>query len=157
MSAKTTIVEEYTPLELLGPATDAAGRTSVYVKCAFAQRATIIVHVTQAAAATILLTPLQATNEEGGSSKVLSKNVPIWHCDDVVASSTFVRAADGVNFTTDAGQKDKIIVFQIDPEYLDQVNGFEAIGISTGASDATNITSALVQMQQRYRQPIPPE
>jgi hypothetical protein len=45
---------------------------------------------------------------------------------------------------------------QIDPELLDVANSFNAIGISTGASDVANLTSATLLVEQRYAQPIPP-
>ena len=155
MARKIQMVEEIIPIELLNPAADAAGRTSGYLLLTQAQRAWIVVHINQGNAATILLTPLQASDEEGTGSKVLVTKQPIWVNANCAASDTLVRQADGVNFTTDAGVHDKIVVFQIDPEYLDQANGFHAIGISTGASNAANITEAMAYIEQRYAQPAP--
>lgn len=154
---KLTLVEQLTPVSLLAAAADAGGRTSVYISLATCQRATIVCHIYGGNAATILLTPLQASDIEGTGSKVLATNQPIWANLATLVSSVFGRAADGVNYTTDAGTTDKIIVFQIDPEYLDQAHGFDCIGISTGASNAANITEATLFLDQRYAQPVPPE
>lgn len=157
MSAgRETIVEELTPYELLQPAADAAGRTGLYVKLTNGQRATIIFHVAQGNAATILITPLQATDEEGASSKVLTNNCRIWTNTDTATIDQFTRATDAKNYTTDAGTKNKIIVFEIDPDSLDMANSFVAVGLSTGASNAANVTSALVLVQNRFAQPLPP-
>ncbi len=156
MASTNFFPESVTPYELLNPATDAAGRTGLYVSLKYAVRAWVVFHVKQANAATILVTILQATDLEGAGSKVLTNNVPIWANLDTATADTPTRTTDAKNYTTDAGTKNKIVVFQIDPEFLDVVNGFNAIGISTGASDATNLTSALILVEQRYQQAVPP-
>lgn len=155
MARKIQMVEEVLEVELLAPAADAAGRTSGYLNLAQAQRATLRVHIGQGNAATILLSILQATDEEGTGSKAISVNVPIWANVNTAASDQQVRQSDGVTYTTDAGLHNKIVTFQIDPEYLDQANGFNSIGISTGASNAANITEASALIEQRYAQPVP--
>ena len=153
---KIQFVEQLGIYEVLDPATDAAGRTGLYTKITNGQRATIVVHIQQGNAATILLTPLQATDEEGTSSKVLTNNVPIWTILDTATVDQFTRQTDAKNYTTDAATKNKIVVFQIDPEYLDVANNFVAIGLSTGASNVANVTEALVYIEERYAQPQPP-
>lgn len=157
MPGSIQLVEQLTPYELLDPATDAAGRGGLYVKLNYGHRATIIFTVQQGSASTILLTPKQATDEEGASAKVLTNNCRIWSNLDTTATGTLTRRADAKNYTTDAGTKNKIVVFQIDAEELDVANGFMAIGLTTGASSASNLTQAIVLVEQRYAQPIPPE
>lgn len=128
---------------LLAPAADAAGRTSgVYPTMKGAHRASIIFKVNQGNAATVLVTPLQASAVAGTGSKALSANVPIYTKLDVAASDVWVRQTDAKNYTTDAGVKVKYVRFDIDPSALDMANGFDCIGVSTGASNAANITSA---------------
>ena len=85
----------------------------------------------------------QATTIAGAGAKVLANAVPIWANLDTVAAEALVRATDAVNYTTDAGVKNKIIVFEIDPGRLDVAGGFDCINISTGASAAGNITQAM--------------
>jgi hypothetical protein len=126
---------------LLAPAADAAGRTGIYKSLKNAHRASIIFHVNQGNAATILVTPLQASAVAGTGSKALSADCPIYvKLDD--AAGAWVRATDAKNYTTDAGVKVKYVRFDIDPSKLDLANGFDCISVSTGASNAANITSA---------------
>jgi hypothetical protein len=127
----------------LAPAADAGGRTGTYVTLKNAHKAFIIVQITQGNAATVALTPFQAKNVAALSEKVLSNVVAIYANLDTGASDLLVRATDAVNYTTDAGVKNKMIVFEIDPGSLDTNNGFDCITIKTGASNAGNITSAL--------------
>jgi hypothetical protein len=47
--------------------------------------------------------------------------------------------------------KRKVVIFSIDPAALDVANGFDCVRAVTGASNAANITSALVLMQSRYQ------
>lgn len=130
-------------VNLLAPAADAAGRTSaIYVTMKGAHGASIYFKVNQGAANTILVTPLQASKVDGTGSKALSINVPIYVNLDTAAGNVWVRATDAKNYTTDAGVKIKQVRFDIDPDALDIAGGFDCIGISTGASNASNITSA---------------
>jgi hypothetical protein len=59
-------------------------------------------------------------------------------------------------YTTDAAVKNKVVIFQIDPAALDQANGFDCIAVSTGASNAANITSAMLIGTPRYAGPAQP-
>jgi hypothetical protein len=129
--------------DALAPATDAAGRTSLYISLKNYHKAYLVVHITQGNAATILLTPLQATAIAGTGSKVLANAVPIWANLDTVAAEALVKATDAVNYTTDAGVKNKIVVFEIDPAKLDVAGGFDCVAVSTGASNVANITQAM--------------
>lgn len=143
-------------VNLLAPAADAAGRTSAYVTMKGAHGASIYVHINQGNAATILLTPLQASAVAGTGSKALSANVPIYVNLDTAAGNVWVRATDAKNYTTDAGVKIKQIRFDIDPDALDLANGFDCIGISTGASNAANITAASIVLGPlRYADDVP--
>jgi hypothetical protein len=145
------IPETCFPVDLLAPATDSAGRTSgVYVSLKNAHRAFIVVYITQGAANTILLSPVQATVVAGTDSKVLANVLQIWSNLDVAAAQTFTKRTAAVNYTTDAGVKNKIVVFQVDPAQMDDANGFDCIGLTTGASSASNITSALLFIEPRY-------
>jgi hypothetical protein len=154
---KFNIPEHAKLVNLLAPAADSAGRTGAYISMKNASRCYLIVHMTQGNAATVLLTPLQATAVAGTSSKVLAKTVPIWANLDTAASDALVRATDAVNYTTDAGVKLKQVVFQIDGSALDADNSFDCIGISTGASNAANITAVqALLVGERYQQVTPP-
>lgn len=139
--SKMTLPQVIKITEALPPAADAAGRTAAsavslknygkcYIKC----------HITQGNAATVLLTPMQATAVAKTGGKVLANAVPIWANLDTAATDTLVRQADAVNYTTDAGVKNKHVIFEIDPALLDVAGGFDCIYVTTGASNAANIT-----------------
>jgi hypothetical protein len=153
---RTTLVQQNKLTECLAPAADAAGRTGDYIDVSGCRKAYIICHITQGNAATILLSPLQATSAAAAGSKVLANVVAIWSNLDTAASDTLVRRTDAVNYTTDAGVKNKIVVFEIDTSLLDINNGFKYISMSTGASNAANITQAMFQLaDMRFEQPTP--
>jgi len=153
---KFQIPENGRVIPLLKPAADAAGRTSRYVSLRDCTRCTIVVYVDQANAATIALTPKQATAVAGTGAKNLAKNVQIWAALDVATTEVPARATDGTSYTTDAGVKEKIVVFEIDTAALDVDGGFDCIAIATGASNVANITSAFAVLSGvRYQQAAP--
>lgn len=156
MASQFTLPEEAKIVNLLAPAADAAGRTSAYVSLKNAHKAFIVVHMTQGNAATVLLSPLQASAVAGTGSKA-GPTTRIWANLDTAASDALARATDAATYTTDAGVKLKIVVFEIDPAALDVANGFDCIGISTGASNAANITAAVAYLTPlRYPAASPP-
>lgn len=156
MSSNIFVPESVLPVHLLEPKADAAGRTSVYLSLKNAVKAWIVCYIDQANAATILLTPLQATAVAGTASKVLTAVARVWADLDCADSNVIARATNAANYTTDAGVKKKIVVFEIDRlKSLDVEGGFDCIGISTGASNAANITSALLVVQLSHQSTTP--
>lgn len=143
-------------VNLLAPAADAAGRTSAYVSLKHAIKAWILVHINQGNAATILLSLLQATAVAGTGSKVLTAPGPIWSNLNTATGDALVARTPGVNVTTDAGVALKQVLFEIDAVNLDIAGGFDCIGISTGASNAANITAAQLIAAVRYPSATPP-
>ena len=160
MAKNFRLWEQAQVISLLKPAADAAGRTSAYVSVANAHKAYILAYITQGNAATILLTPLQATSAAGAGSKALTAVAPIAvDLDtDTVPSDILSLATAAANYTTDAGTKTKIVLFEIDPiESMDVNNNFNHLAVSTGASNAANITSALLILTPiRFQQLNPP-
>lgn len=157
MSSPLISLPEQTKIvNLLAPAADAAGRTSAYVSLKHALKAWIKVHINQGNAATILLSLLQASAVAGTGSKVFTNAQKIWSNLDTAASDTLVARTAAVNYTTDAGVKLKQVIFEIDPAALDLAGGFDCVGISTGASNAANITAAEIIIATRYPSATPP-
>ena len=150
------IPEVFKVVEAMPNATDAAGRTGRYVSLKNATCCYVELAITQGNAATIALSIEQATAVAGTGTKVLATAVPIWSNLDTAATDTLVRRTDAVNITTDAGVKNKIVIFQIDPATLDAVNGFDCVTVKTGASNVANITGARYWIQNRYQQATPP-
>jgi len=147
--ARPNIPEGQTPYILLNPSADAAGRTSAYISLKNAVRAWIEVVINQGNAATILLSPLQATAVAGTGSKAI--NAARIAAKLTVAATSFTVPAEAATYTTDAGVDSKIVIFEIDPaKVFDVANNFDCIAVSTGASNAANITSAMLRVQHKY-------
>lgn len=143
-------------VKLLACAADAAGRTSsTYASLRNCEKAWVVCEVNQGNAATVLLSILQGNTDAGGGSKAISNAVPIWLVNDTslaTGSDAMVAQSAGTTFTTDATTKDKLVIFEITPEIaLDVANGFNHIGVSTGASNAANITSVGIIIWQSYQ------
>lgn len=156
MARQFSLPQIIPPVELLNPAADAGGRTSGYVSLKNVDKAWIICHITQGNAATIALTPLQATDVSGTSSKVITAT-QIWTDLDEAASDLLTKQTNAANYTTDAGVKHKVVIFEISPQdCMDMANNFDCIAIQTGASNAANITEAMIYGLMRYQQAQPP-
>jgi hypothetical protein len=151
------LAEKAKIVEALAPATDAAGRTGDYVSLKNYAKAYILVHITQGNAATVALTPKQASAVAGTGVKVLTSAVRIHANLDTATSDALVEATAAVNYTTDAAVKNKIVLFEIDPSSLDVANGFDCITVTTGASNVANITQAhYILVGSRFAQATPP-
>lgn len=153
---KMSFPQEFKVVEAMPLATDAAGRTSDYVSLKNVEKAWIVISITQGNAATIALTPKQASAVAGTGVKNLTNSVPIWANLDTAASDTLVKQTDAANYTTDAGVKNKQVIFEIDPRHLDVEGGFDCIAFTTGASNVANLTGAVFVLQMKYQQSTPP-
>jgi hypothetical protein len=87
----------------------------------------------------------------GTGAKALAKAVPIWANLDCATSDLPTRQTDAVAFTTDAGVKHKIVVFEIPAEALDVAGGFNCIQVNAATSNAANIVAAqYIVSKRRY-------
>lgn len=150
-----TLAQHCNVVSLLAPAADAAGRTGAYASMKNVHRAHVIAFIKQGNAATVTVSLLQASAVAGTGSKA-GPAVPIWSNQDAAADAFTRVAADAASFETSAALKDKIVIFDVDPAKLDINNGFDCIGVSTGASNAANITSVLLIAVNAYGQASPP-
>jgi hypothetical protein len=156
MSLARSIIQQAPPVEVLNPATDAAGRTGKWINARMAAKFAIIVHIAQGNAATILLSVLQGTSNSGASSKA-GPSVKIATNLDTAAADAFTAQTDAATYTTDAGVKNKIVILELDPSTLDINNGFDHFTISTGASNVANLTQAeVIPLGLRYQGATPP-
>jgi hypothetical protein len=156
MARQFSMPAQIPPVSLLAAAADAAGRTSSYRSLKNALKAYVVAEVNQGNAATVQLSILQAKDVSGTSSKAVT-NVPIWLVNDTSVSDALIAQAAAASFTTDATLKDKLVVFEIEPEAcLDVANGFRSIAISTGASNASNVTRAELFVLGAYQGAAPP-
>jgi len=147
------IPQDAVPFSLLPPAADAAGRTSVYKSLKGAVKAWIVVYINQGAANTVLLSPMQALNVSAGSAiacracRIYSKLT--------AATVDFTQDTEATTYTTDAGTDAKVIIFEIDPNKSltpEHATGvYDCVAVSTGASAAANITSAMLWIQPKHQ------
>lgn len=145
------LIENMSIIEAIAPATGAADLSGDYISMKNAEHVTVLVHITQGNAAVVPITINQAKTVAGGSAKVLEKAVPIWLTADCAASDIPARQTDDVDFTTDATLKHKIVAFEIPAEALDVDNGFTAIQVVAGGSNAANIIAAqYIVTKRRY-------
>ena len=151
---RITFPESFKIVEAIPNQTAAAGADGDYVSLKNAVRAWIVVNLTQGNAATVALTVEKATAVAGTGSVAITTAVPIWSNLDTAASDTLVRRTDAVAYTTDAGVKNKQVIFQIDPRTLGE--GFTCICVKAGASNAANILGAQYILQTTYPSATPP-
>ena len=168
MARQFRLWEQGHVVNMLAPAADAAGRTSPYYSMFNAHKAYLVCMVNQGNAAQVTFTPLQAQDDVGTNSKALTSNAPIVANLNTSASDVLAVATAAANYQTDAGTNDKIVIFEIEPQEVMDINsltlnansepqGFNHIAIQTSASNAANITSVLlVQIPLRYAQTLPP-
>jgi len=155
MARQFSLVAQIPPVMLLAPAADAAGRASPYRSLKGALKAYVVAHINQGAANTVALTLNQATAVAGTSPKAITA-VPIWSNLDTSLNDTLTARTAAASYTTDAGIKDKIVVFEITPEScMDIAGGYDCISLSTGASAAACITEAQLHILQSYHSAVP--
>ena len=156
MARQFSLVAQFPAIDLLAPAADAAGRTSSYRSLKNALKAYVVVKVTQGNAATVLLSLLQASAVAGTGSKAITAT-SIWSNLNTATNDTLTSRTAAATYTTDAGTNNKIVIFEIVPEQcMDIANGFRSIAVSTGASNAANITEATLFILNSYQQASPP-
>jgi len=156
MARQFSIPYQLPPISLLPAAADAAGRTGSYRSLRNAVKAYIVAEVNQGNAATVLLSVLQAKDSSGTGSKAINA-APNWLVADTSVTDALVAQAAAATATTSATTKDKLVVFEIEPDAaLDVANGFNHITISTGASNAANVTAAQLYILGSYEQATPP-
>ena len=140
----------------LPPAADAAGRTSGYYSLKNANKAYAVVAIKQGNAATVELSFEQAKTVAGGSTKGFDAVKRIWASNDIAVTKDVAAVTAAAGYTTDAALKDKLVVVELDPADLDFANGFDCVAITTGASNAANITTATLVIETAYAQAAPP-
>lgn len=138
-------------VQLMPPATDAAGRNGAAISLKHFNHPVIIeFSIDQGNAATIACSLEQCTAVAGTGAKALTNNVAIYANQDLAAGDLLARQADGKSFTTSATLKRKLVRFVVDPASLDTANGFDCIRPVTGASNAANLTTAHAILQGKY-------
>lgn len=157
MSKQFTFCYQCPPIGLVPPQANGAAIAAVYKSLRNCSgKVALVCHINQGNAATVTVTPMQATSSAGAGAKAINA-VPIFLNDNTTTDDTLSAQTAAANFTTDASLQDKIVVFEFDPaDALDLVNGFNHIGVAIGASNAANIVEAHMEYLGRYQQQQPP-
>lgn len=150
MATPRSLLQQAQIVQVLNPATDAAGRTGQYLSLKNSGKILILCQIQQGNAATVTVSLLQATNVAGAGSKALVATALSVNLDESV-SDLLVAQAAASSYTTDAALKNKIVAFEVDEAALDVNGGFTSVTISTGASNVANVTSAVaIAIAERY-------
>lgn len=136
------LIENLKVVEAIAPQTAGSAIAGDYISMESANHVTVIVHLTQANAATTAITIEQAKDVSGTSSKALATEVPLFLVADCATSDSWVAQTPAVSYTTSDTLKHKLVAFEIDAEDLDVINGFKTLVVKCGASNAANIVSA---------------
>lgn len=164
MPAPFRLWENAQVVSLLAPAADAAGRTSPYVTVKFGAKAFVVCAVNQGNAAQVTFSVLQATDNLGTNSAAIGA-APLAVNLNTGASDQFTFPAAAASYQTDTGTNNKLVIFEIQPEEVLNVNNvsagaplpFQHVAVQTSASNVANITAAvLVVMPLRDQRQNPP-
>jgi hypothetical protein len=96
----------------------------------------------------------EATAVLPSDAAAVTATFPIWSNLDCAASDTLVRRTNAATYTTNTGVKHKIVIFEWDPAL--HTAGYDCVAVTSGASAATNIVSAMYYIVERYPGPTPP-
>lgn len=136
------LIENAQVVEAIHPQTAGNAITGDCISMKKAGHVTVLVHITQANAATSEITLEQATSVSAGDAKAMAKDVPIFLVADCATSDLWVRQTDAVAYTTSATLKHKLVAFEVDAEDLDVANGFDCLRVKVGASNVANLVAA---------------
>lgn len=139
----------------LEPATDAAGRTSLYFSLKHAKKARFIFTVVQGHATPPALSLEQATAIAGTGTKGCDTDHQIWATNDIAVTKDATKQTSAAGFSTSAALKTKLVIIEVDPMELDVAGGFDCIAITTGASNVANVTSCILEIETKYPQASP--
>lgn len=135
-----------------GPVTTNGGVTCDYVSLKNVKRAWIVAKFTQAVGHATGIDPVQATVVAGTDAKALSVVAKIWANEDTATSDTLAAQTAALTYNVTNDIKKKIVVFMVDPGYLDQANSFDVLGCTVDdSSQATNFVDVTYVLEMRYQ------
>ena len=141
-------IEKTKIVSAIAPQVNTGALTGDYISLKNVVRCTIVVHGLWATTDTSAITINQATAVAPSGATAITNVVPIWVNLDCDVDDTLSAATAAVSYTTNADAETKLIVFQVDPDQLD--DGYDCININVGASNTSNIVSAEYILDLRY-------
>lgn len=156
MSFNRSIVMNNKVVQMFNPQTTNGSLTSQVISLKNVHMAEIVFHFTQAVGHATTPTLLQATSIAAGTNKAGPTSL-IWANEDTATNDTLVAKTSGASYAVTNDVKNKIVVFRVDPNSLDVVNGYDCIYFTIAtSSQATNFVSAIAYLYDRYPGNQPP-
>ena len=141
-------IDKFKIVEAIEPVVGTNAVTGTYISLKNVVKCRVVVQIAQSSSATAAITIERATAVAGTGSVAIATAVPIWVNLDTAASDVLATATAAVSYTTDAGVKNKIVVFVIDPVALGDT--YDCITVKIGASATGTLYSALYLLELRY-------
>jgi hypothetical protein len=141
-------IDKLQVVKAIAPIAGGSARTGTYISLKNVVKCLVVCELAMATTDTCAIVINQATAVAPVGATPITQVVPIWSNLDCSTSNTLTARTAAVNYTTDAVAKNKIVVFQIDPNHLD--SGYDCIGVVMGSSNASNFYSAIYLVEMRY-------
>ena len=161
MSLYYSLPYQFPPIMLIPPQANGSSITSGYVNVSNGLKIWLVVQINQGNAATVTITPRQATSLTGAGAKALGNSglvsqpgASIWLVNNTSTSGgsdILVAQTPALSYTTDATIAPKIVIFELVPEqFMDIPNGFDNLGVVISASNASNFVTATLHQGESY-------
>ncbi len=141
-------LQKLKPVMAIAPATQAGGSTGKWISLKNISKVLVEVVIAQGASNTVAITIEQAPLVNGANNIAITEVVPIFSNLDTGTNDDLVKRTRAVDYTTDAGTNDKIVVFEIDADRLDA--GYNCINVNLGSSSGSNVAAATYWCELRY-------
>jgi hypothetical protein len=133
-----------------------AAMTTLPISMKNVQKLWAVVYIHPVGAAYVIVPQLDALVAFGDPATIPATlhNVPIWANESLNTAVTWVKQADGANFTTTADATIKMVVFEIDPSIArttaTAADDHDCFRISLSGSVGTDYIAVLYIIQPRY-------
>lgn len=149
MASNFTLPENCKMVEMVAPAVGAgAVITSDYINLKNAHKAWIVIHYADGNGNTVTYQPIKATATTPVGNISITTAVKIWSNMDTATSDLLVERTAATSYQQTNAVKNKIIVFEIDPEALGAT--YDVIAFSATTPAAGEYIQAMCYIQPRY-------
>jgi len=156
MSFNRSLAQATKIVQMFNPQTTNGSLTSQVISLKNAHKVAIVFNFTQAVGHATTPTLLQATTIAAGTNKAGPSSM-IWANEDTATSDLLVAKTAAASYAVTNDVKNKIVVFEVDPNSLDVNGGYDCIYFTIAtSSQATNFVSATAYLFERYPGNQPP-
>ena len=142
------IPEILKPISMMEPQTTNGTPDSEELDLKNAHNAYIVVHLAKGSSEATELTIEES--EDGSGHDTVENNVRIWANEDVSDDDDLERQDDAKTYTVTGDDKDKLIVFQVDPRAISGDNNEVRVNVS-GGGDGSDYISVVGYVAHRYQ------